>query len=366
LRQAALSIENKDAVTTAADECLAMVRQATTRMLQQQRAIETELMSLLCPPWRTGLQAPGTPAGEEGMRTKPLRRWVPAEGVAGLMVVSLAAISPAAARADAGLRLAHAVPGAGAAKLEVVRSGKAEPVGTAKFGEIGAYREFAAGTVTLQLVPPGGGKPLATKSLRLTDGRRYTVVGLLAGGVVALHAYTDGNARPGVARLRVIHAVPELGSPNLVFDGQTVVRHFPYHAATPYLSVKPGVHRYAAKKPGDGTLLKGKVDLEAAKAYTGLVVGSRGERVRVVAAVDDEVAAARKTRSSKSSTKRARSTYVVRSGDSLWAIAKRGLGPGAGNAAIWARVVKIWNKNEIRIGTGDPDLIYPGTNLRLP
>jgi nucleoid-associated protein YgaU len=192
---------------------------------------------------------------------------------------------------------------------------------------------------------------------------------------VSLHVYRDGSARPGIARLPVIHAVPELGSPNLVFDGQTVVRGFPYQAATPYLSVKPGVHRYAAKKPGDGTLLKGTVNLEAGKAYTGLVVGSRGERVRVVAAIDDDGTGSkprstrrstRRARSTKTSNRSARSTYTVRPGDSLWMIAKHGLRTGASNAAIWGRVVEIWNKNEIRISTGDPDLIYPGTRLRLP
>jgi nucleoid-associated protein YgaU len=182
--------------------------------------------------------------------------------------------------------------------------------------------------------------------------------------MVTLHVYRDGNARLGVARLRIIHAVPELGSPDLTVDGQTVVRGLDYQAATPYLSVKPGVHRYAAMKPGDGRLLSGKVDLEAAKAYTGLVVGSRGEKVRVVAAVDDE-AHKRKGRSTTSSTRSARKTYVIQPGDSLWAIAQRSVGAGASNASIWNRVIQIWNKNEKRIGTGDPDLIYPGTKLRL-
>jgi hypothetical protein len=30
------------------------------------------------------------------------------------------------------------------------------------------------------------------------------------------------------------------------------------------------------------------------------------------------------------------------------------------------KLVAIWNMNAGRIGTGDPNLIFPGTRLRLP
>ncbi len=58
-------------------------------------------------------------------------------------------------------------------------------------------------------------------------------------------------------------------------------------------------------------------------------------------------------------------TYVVRPGDCLWHIAADLLPANAGTEAIEAEVERLWRLNEDRIGTGDPSLIYAGTELRL-
>jgi nucleoid-associated protein YgaU len=50
-------------------------------------------------------------------------------------------------------------------------------------------------------------------------------------------------------------------------------------------------------------------------------------------------------------------TYTVRSGDSLWKIAERHYGDGN----KWRKIYEA-NKDSIK----DPDLIYPGQELRLP
>jgi len=57
--------------------------------------------------------------------------------------------------------------------------------------------------------------------------------------------------------------------------------------------------------------------------------------------------------------------HVVRAGESLWSIAKAMLPGGASNAAIAREVRRLWRLNARRIGTGDPGLIYAGTELRL-
>ena len=57
--------------------------------------------------------------------------------------------------------------------------------------------------------------------------------------------------------------------------------------------------------------------------------------------------------------------HVVEPGESLWTIAEDLLGPGAPAARIAREVQRLWSLNEARIGTGDPDLLMVGTELRL-
>lgn len=58
-------------------------------------------------------------------------------------------------------------------------------------------------------------------------------------------------------------------------------------------------------------------------------------------------------------------TYVVRPGDSLWAIAARHLGPSATDAAIAAEWPRWYRANRAVIGA-DPGLIHVGTRLVVP
>jgi LysM domain-containing protein len=58
-------------------------------------------------------------------------------------------------------------------------------------------------------------------------------------------------------------------------------------------------------------------------------------------------------------------TVVVRSGDTLWSIAARGLPPDSPAVDITARWHSIYAANRSLIGP-DPDVIVPGQQLRLP
>lgn len=57
--------------------------------------------------------------------------------------------------------------------------------------------------------------------------------------------------------------------------------------------------------------------------------------------------------------------YVVRPGDCLWHIAAAVLPAGSDIQAIKHKVRELWRMNQDRIGTDDPNLIYPGTVLLL-
>jgi nucleoid-associated protein YgaU len=59
------------------------------------------------------------------------------------------------------------------------------------------------------------------------------------------------------------------------------------------------------------------------------------------------------------------SVHTVRAGECLWSIAEALLPSGADNAEIEAEVQRLWRLNADRIGTGDPSLVYAGTELRL-
>jgi hypothetical protein len=58
-------------------------------------------------------------------------------------------------------------------------------------------------------------------------------------------------------------------------------------------------------------------------------------------------------------------TYTVQPHDDLWSIAERLLGGEPTNGRIAREVDRLWQLNEDRIWTGDPDLIHPGMVLRL-
>lgn len=60
-----------------------------------------------------------------------------------------------------------------------------------------------------------------------------------------------------------------------------------------------------------------------------------------------------------------KNSYVVRPGDCLSRIAQALLPVGASDSEIADEVARLWRLNEDRIGSGDPDLIYPGTVLKL-
>jgi hypothetical protein len=270
---------------------------------------------------------------------------------------------PAQALARALVRFVHGVPGVGTATVDV----DGQSLGSIGFGQSTPWRSVRSGSFTWKLT--GGGKTLATGANTVGNGA-YDIIVVEKGMKVTLGIYKAQGGQPGTALVRVIHGAPEFGSPELTIDGKEAVRSLRYLQATPYVKLSPGTHSLGAMRPGDSTPLVSvpAVRLSAGVAYSAVVLGTRGQRVRVVELVDRGGPLTRPATPVVNAHPGSGSGgfVTVRPGDSLWAIARRLVGPSASNAAVEGKLATIWDLNAGRIGTGDPNLIFPGTRLRLP
>lgn len=213
----------------------------------------------------------------------PLRFWTfPTWVAAALWMLAL----PAVAASSTQLEFLHAVPGVGKATL----SADGRAVGSAAFGHASSPVMVPSGSTRLVLKAPGG--VTLEKTARLANGASYTIVGLATGKAAALQLYRDGGAEPGKARLRMVHAAPELGNADLALGGKVVAGDVAYRAATRYWTLPPGDEELTVQGPGSSVVALGKASLplSAGTANTAYVVGSKGERVRVVL-VDDATTA---------------------------------------------------------------------------
>lgn len=199
------------------------------------------------------------------------------KGLIGLLLACLMLVmGPAAtASASAEVHLVNAAVGAktaqvtvavGGRKVTVVASKSAVPAGAATF--------TIAGTSVKQT---------------LADGHSYTVVELPKNQLVV---FEDGTARPRTARLRVIHAAPELGSPDIQLDKRTIAEGLKYRQATPYMTVDAGSYTLAVTKPGSTggkPIFQQRISLAAGTATSATLAGSGGAQEKLIVTNDDTV-----------------------------------------------------------------------------
>jgi uncharacterized membrane protein len=263
----------------------------------------------------------------------------------------LAVAPPAGAKEVTRVRFLHAVPGAGPADLVLADGG---PIAREGFGGLSGYHDLPPGPMTLALAARAGAKPLATHDTVLTAGRRYTAYAVSQAGKVTINVLRDAAHGTDAARLRVVHAAPELGRPDLWWAGRKLAGDVPYMATTGYVDAGAGAETLAVAAPGKSSdpIASRTVRLSPGTAMTAFVIGSKGRRVQIIAGHDARVAASR-------------GTYVVREGDNLWSIALRRLGKDGTPQQIDRQLHSIWAANAAAIPSGDPDLILPGQRLRM-
>jgi hypothetical protein len=271
---------------------------------------------------------------------------------------------PASAHADAQVRFLNACPGDGAGTLDVIRGARSIETKAAAFGRLTGYVSAPAGRTRLRHGEEGD-ETLKLDAV-LEDGRSYTVAAVGNPGSEVLRLFGEQTGRQDKALVRVVHLSPELGAPDLQVDGTTVVRGLPYLGQTSYTPLAPGKHTLSAMNPRQhSTVLSADVRLRRGTVSTAYVLGGSGEPARAVLTRDASASSSASGARSTSRPRRGQAVHVVRSGESLWAIAQRWVDARATDAQIWDEVLRLWRLNADRIPSGDPDLILPGLRLRM-
>jgi hypothetical protein len=209
-----------------------------------------------------------------------------------LAILMLVGGPAASALATAKVRLVNARPGSQPVGLKLVEGTAAPPIfGQAAYGQVTPYVKVPAGSAQLAIsgLSSSTGGPRAQTSEQLADGQSYTVVALALGTkAFQIKVYRDGHARAGKARLRVIHAAPELGSPNIRLGQRTIAEKLSFGDATPYLWIAPGSYALSVARPGSSSSIFSKqVSLSAGAATTAIVTGSGGAPGMVIVATDE-------------------------------------------------------------------------------
>jgi hypothetical protein len=265
--------------------------------------------------------------------------------------------------------LIHALPGVGATTVELDSAGTRLLTGAIGFAHVTPWRSLRSGRFHWSM--KHGGETLAQGDATVGEGA-YDMILLAKPSGISLGVYRARSGEPSESLLRVIHAAPELGAPMLQVDGEQIASSLPFARATPYRSVVPGGHSVSATRAGNPAPLVSAKDLRlaAGRSYSAILVGSRGRRLRIVTVTDRGAPLTRASTHGAHGHRTASGaparTVVVHAGDSLWTIAHRHLGPAASDVAIYREVAKLWELNRQRIGTGDPNLIFPGQRLVFP
>jgi hypothetical protein len=96
--------------------------------------------------------------------------------------------------------------------------------------------------------------------------------------------FEDEAAVAAKARLRLIHASPELGEPDVVLGGEMVSAGAKYREATKYWTVSPGDYELRVENPENGkpVLEPQQLALAAGTSSSAVIVGGGGEMAQTV------------------------------------------------------------------------------------
>jgi len=170
-----------------------------------------------------------------------------------LFVLFAPQIPSAKADSPSFVRIIHASPDVGTADVFVDGS---KLLSSFAFGTVTNYAAIPAGPhkVQIALVGKGVGGAALTQTLNVTPGVAYTVAALGTQATdVSLQVFIDNNEfTPGMAKLRIYHFAPDLGSVSVTNGSNVNVSGLSYPQASNYLSVAPGTYNFAFSSTQSG------------------------------------------------------------------------------------------------------------------
>lgn len=194
------------------------------------------------------------------------------------------------------VRFAHATPGAPAVD---VWFGDTKVFPNVSYKTVTAYQTLPGERHEFKLRPSGqdSAEPLAVNSEGLGDGKHYTIVALQKDdGSVTLHPMRDDLALPpeGKAKIRVIHAVPNVGDVDVLMAGGRgeLFEGVDFDSATGYKEVDPSRGALNVRKDTGGAQLLQirNVDLQPNRMYTVIVSGEAAGKKAEAVIVEDQLA----------------------------------------------------------------------------
>jgi hypothetical protein len=214
-------------------------------------------------------------------------------GLVAAGALALTAALPAAAADTAMVRVLHGSPDAPSVDVYVDDT-KVDDLSGAEFGDLTEYVKVPAGTYSIKVCATADSSvcPIGPIDLTFDAGTRTTVAASDLLAQIKADVFTDGKAREGSARVRVVHLSADTPSVDvLTQDGSaTVVEDLSYPDATGYLDLDPGSYDLKVCASADTSVCPldpGALDLDGGVAYSVFAIGSLegGDGVEALTAV---------------------------------------------------------------------------------
>ncbi len=216
----------------------------------------------------------------------------------GAMIVAVLSmlILPGTASAqqrDAMVRVAHLstdVP-----SVDVYVDGEAAGVLSGiSFGTVSPYLPLPAGTRHFEVYAAGDlSAPLLSADLTFGSGESQTlsIVGLMRDGSLEARVYADDDSSPeGVAKVRAVQAVPDIGAATVTTpDGEPLLALPGFSSASEYAEVPVGVFTLQLRPAGtdQAVLTAPGIILAQGRTYTAFIIGSATEGTLDLVLVQD-------------------------------------------------------------------------------